>query len=270
MSKNLSIVVGSCDAYSDIAALYVRFLRRYWKDCDCQIFVATENAVIDEPGVITVTSEGTEWAKRIINTVEKTNTDYIWLTVDDLFISKEVDDRRVTEILNIIQREGIQYYGLPTKPLNPQKRKPYKNYETVFSISKNAAYGVNMVTAIWEKKELLRILNDGIETAWDVEDYFLEKASKQPGGYYEHYVDDFGYSVIYSHMIKKGKWIRKGVREIENSGIQIDYKKRGYEPLKSRARTLVVGTGKKICPVWARAEVKKLLTKVGFKFATKY
>ena len=272
MNKSLSIVIGSCDAYSDVAELYIEFLRQYWKECVFPIYVATEQKIIHEPDVITVTNNnGEEWVERIIKAINKTESDYIWLTVDDLFISKKVDNERIKEILEIIEKEGIQYYGFPANLIKDnRKRKHYRGYEYIYSISKDVAYGVNMGTAIWEKEELLRILNDGIETAWDVENYFLEKASKQPGGYYEHYVDDNGTSLKFSHMIKKGKWIQKGVREVKDSGIVIDFEKRGYVPLSSRIRTIVVGTGNKICPVWARAGVKKVFSKVGFKFATKY
>lgn len=272
MNESVSIVIGSCDAYYDVAGLYVQFLRKYWKECMFPIYVTTESKKIEEQNVTTITgAEGDEWVKRIIRAINQTESEYIWLTVDDLFISEPVDNNRMNELFEIIADEGIQYYGFPIKPIKDDgKRKHYKDYKHIYSISKSVPYGVNMGTAIWEKKELLRVLNDGIETAWDVENYFLEKASKMEKGYYEHYVDDDGTSLHFSHMIKKGKWIQKGVKEIADSGIAIDYEKRGYVPLSSRLRTIVVGTGNRLCPVWARAGVKKLFSKVGFKFATKY
>lgn len=272
MNKSLSIVIGSCDAYKEVAELYVRFLRKYWKECDFPVYIVTECEEASAPDAIPVTSsKDFEWVDRVKKAVEMTESDYIWLTVDDLFISAPVDNNRMNEILGIIRKEGIQYYGFPIRKIRESKKhKRYKDYEHIFSIARNAVYGVYMGTCIWEKDELLRILNDGIETAWDVENYFLEKASRRTGGYYEHYVEDDGTSLTFSHMIKKGKWLIKGVKEISGSGIYIDYSIRGFVPASSTIRSIIVGTGSSVCPLWARQGVKKILTKAGFRFATKY
>ena len=276
--SDISIVIGSCDSYIDIAELYVSFLKKNWKDCPYPIFVTTETADFSEPSV-TIINNGIncEWAERVINAVNLTSSKYIWLTVDDLFITDPVDGNRISEIIEIMEKEKLYYYGFPSRCIDKQedkryfrKRHKYKEYKHVFAISRDVPYGVNMGTAIWRKDVLLHILNDGITTAWEVENYFLKKASKRRGGYYKHYVDDDGTSLRFAHMIKKGQWIQRGVKEIAESGIFIDYEVRGYVPFKGRIRPYIIGFGNTLCPIGMRRGVKKVLSKFGVRFATEY
>lgn len=274
MSDNLTIVVGSCDAYADIAELYVKFLRKYWPDCKYPILVVLEQKKINLPGVRVINSnEGEEWVSRIIRALNEVKSKYVLLTVEDLFLCRPVNDGWIREILNIMDKENLLYYEFPVK-IHRKKRneKKFKNYNHIYSIAKNKPYGINMGTAIWEKNELIRILNDGIETAWDIENYFLEKsyANKDSHDCYEYYVCDDGSAIKLAHMIKKGRWIPEGKKEIAHSQVKIDYSKRGFVPLNSRIRSVIVGVGNAVVPVKARPAVKAAFSKIGFKFATKY
>lgn len=114
MNKQLSIVVVGCDAYSDIAEYYLQFLRENWGDCPFQVFIATESHSFSDNEVVNILcGKDSTWTGRAIRAINSTDSQYILLTVDDIFMSEKVDTDEFIKILQFMKKERIKYYRIP-------------------------------------------------------------------------------------------------------------------------------------------------------------
>ncbi|MBB6698252.1 hypothetical protein [Clostridium algidicarnis] len=268
--KRMSIVVVSCDIYKDVVELYLKYLHLNWIDCPFEIFVATETyKPVDETAKPIICGADSTWTQRAIKAIEASQSPYVLLSVDDLFISEKVETEEFTNILNYIKKYDIKYYRIPIFINKNQIFAEHPNNKNVQMIFDNQPYSVSIGTAIWEKNEILKILGDGTKSAWDLENNFSVVDYTKSPKIMEGYVSDKRLLLHSVHMIKKGQWIPKGIKLMRKKGYLIEYRKRGLIPIKERIRPVVYDIGSRICPTRFRAGVKKVFSKVGFKFATK-
>ena len=271
MSDRMSIVVISCDAFEDIVSGYLRFLRENWADCPYPIFVSMEDKTfVDDTVKVLPCGMGNSWTKRAIIALESAKTEYILLTVDDLYMSERVDTNDFEAALDFMDREKVDYYRIPTFKVPGQKSIDHPRNSNVELIPKNRTYGITFGSSIWRKGELLRVLGDGTKTAWDLENDFSKSAAEAELGYYDSYVADKRHLLHSVHMAKGGKWLPDAVREIREKGYELDL---GNRELVSRSTDLkykIYARGSQVCPRFMRRGVKKILTAMGFKFATEY
>lgn len=271
IDDRMTIIVGSCDAYKDIVEYYLYFLKSNWKECRYRILIAMEEADVDSDIAETIKSgANSTWTERIINTIKYTNSPYILLSVDDLFISKPVMQDDINEVVDFIEKAKIKYYRIPTFKTSKRKKTTYSGNDNAELIDNDSPYNISIGSAIWNRNELLGILGDGTMSAWDLENYFLEQASKSCPGYKDKYVSDKRFLLNSVHMIKAGKWIPNAANLIKKLGYEVDFQKRGYVPLKNVAKSYILGIGSRICPKSMRRLVKNVLRKFGMKFATNY
>lgn len=267
----MTIVVVSCDAYKDVLEKYLFFLHENWNDCKYRILLGLETQPIEDAVAESVLcGSDSTWTKRVIECVSKTDSKYILLSVEDLFISEKVNSQTIDEIIDFMEKENIYYYRIPVFKFNTKDTKTYPGYPNVELIESNRRYNVSIGTAIWNRDELLRILGDGTMSAWDLENYFLQKAEKAEAGYLEKYVSDSRYVLHSVHMIKSGKWIPSSIRRMEELGYSIDYKERGFISYTDRLKlNKIYSWCSRNFPTWLRNPVKKVMATFGFKFASK-
>ena len=269
MNTNMSIVVVGCDKYSDIAEYYLEFLHKNWNDCMYPVFVATESYQFNDPNVRSIIcGKDSTWTGRAIEAISKTETDYILLTVDDIYMSEKVDSEEISKILDFMESEKILYYRIPVFRTTKKYDVSYPGNENVELIRAQKPYAVSIGTAIWNKEEILKILGDGTKTAWDLENDFSQLSMNTNTTFIEKYVSDKRFLLHSVHMIKAGRWIPKAAKEMTKKGNSIDYSERGFVPFSQTMRSHIYGIGSKLCPPSMRKTVKKIMTKVGFTFAT--
>lgn len=267
----MAIVVVGCDLYSDIADYYIMFLKKNWPDCRFPVYVATESHEFTDKSINSVIcGSNSTWTGRAIKAIKQANTKYILLTVDDIFISEAVDSSAFEEILQFMNREKIMYYRIPVFRTSKKYEKSYPGFDNVELIAARKPYAISIGTAIWNCNELLRVLGDGSKSAWELENDFSCFSINYSKPYIDKYVADKRFLLHSVHMIKAGKWIPKAAREMKKKGLKIDYSKRGFIPKRQLIRSSVYGIGTKICPPKYRGRVKAVLSRIGFKFATKY
>lgn len=269
--KRMSIIIVTCDAYSDIVDYYLHYFETNWPDCQFETYIAEEK--INHNSHIAksiICGSNTAWTARAKKAIAVCQSPYILLSVDDLFISKKVRSEEFTKILDFMGENGIKYYRIPTFKTTKWKYPTYKDNINVEKIPKGKAYGRSIGTSIWERGELLDLLGDGTKSAWDLENEFCREANESKYGYYESYVSDRRFLLNSVHMIKGGKWIPKSIKKMKRLGYSINWETRGVLPLKERIRIWVYGTLGRLCPQQLRVYMKRILGKVGFKFATKY
>lgn len=271
MNNRLSIVVVSCDSYKDIVEQYLKYFFLNWKDCEYPVFIAMENETIDNYDVVSVAAgNDSTWTKKAIEAIRMTDSKYVLLSVDDLYISETVNNTEITKVLDFIEKENIKYYRIPVFRNTENNFKLYPGTINVEMIESNKRYNVSIGTAIWEKQEILKILGDGKMSAWDLENYFIKKAEVAEPGYLDGYVADTRYLLHSVHMIKSGKWIPTGIKEMKEKGFDIDLCNRSYISFSDQLKlNKFYSWCSKHFPTRLRILTKKIMTKMGFKFASK-
>lgn len=269
-NPTLSIVVVSCDAYSDIVKQYLHYLHLNWPDCEYPVYVAMEKADLESSFASTVVcGSNTTWTQRAIQAIKTAGTDYVLLSVDDLFISEKVNSSDFKSVVQFIGKEKIKYYRIPVLRLD-DKKETYPGNPNVELIERNKRYNVSIGTAIWDKNEILSILGDGAMSAWDLENYFLLEAEKAKPGYLDGYVSDKRYLLHSVHMIKSGKWIPAGVNEMKRKGYSLSTAERGFISFGDRLKlNWFYSWCSKNLPTGLRNKVKAVMKKFGFKFASR-
>ena len=87
----------SCDKNKDLFKPFYLCMEKYWQDHP-EIIYCTET--IDNPYYKTIKKnyDISRWTKRVRETIQEIDSDYIMLTIDDLFIREKVDTQRLNNL----------------------------------------------------------------------------------------------------------------------------------------------------------------------------
>lgn len=276
--EQLTILVCTCDNYEDLWFPFFKLLKTYWPDLDCQIILNTETKKYEFEGLnIECFQMGcSAYGQRMINHVDKINTPYTLLLLDDFFIRRPVNKEQIGNILSFMKVHG----EVAVFQFNENEYCEDEKLLTSFSkIKQYAPYKLNMQAGIWRTDKLRSYWKPKDNpwiweifvnyTTFDKSDVFygLDKYDNSPI-FYGFNPDGMG--------VFRGKWVLSDVKTLfEKHGINIDYNKRGiYNPQKAVARLPVFKTmpyvfkriplryalGFSIYEVW-----KRLLRSVGVK-----
>lgn len=220
-AMTLKILVASCDNNEDLFDPFYLCVEKYWKDHP-EIIYSTESAINTHYNTICKNIPINKWTKRIRETIEEIDSDYILFMCDDVFIRKYVDNQKVMSLLNIFN-DNIASINLEMS--FDKNDLPYNEDLMIRSI--NGKFKTSVMCNIFNRKKLLKILSN-----LDINPWQFESLNNHLG--YTYLVtkrNDFvswGYTYGGWFGIRKGKWCREIVPFFEKEGIKIDYSKRGF------------------------------------------
>lgn len=269
-NKDMAIVIITCDAYMDVMKEYMRYFHMNWEDCPFELIVVTEDVAIDDERITCITAgKGTTWTQRAIIGIEKVDCPYIFMTMDDGFISKRVDTDKVLGILEFIKENGIKYYRNPKRVYKCKKNPVFEERPNVYKIRKDEVYGIDFGHNIWEKGKIRELLGDGSRSAWQIEEYLNDIALNSETGYYDDIVSDKENFLSIVETVSGGKWMPKEIKKLEELGVPVKLGEREILPKSDGHRRFLHGIAYKIVPQKQRKNVKKFFSFFGYKFVTK-
>lgn len=219
--KDMVILVLSCDKNSDTFEAFHHCIEKYWKSHP-EIIYTTES--IKNPYYKTICKDYplSKWTKRVREVLEEINCDKILIMMDDIFIRREVDEKRIEYACKNL-KDNIAMF-------NFEKSFDEKDIESDLIGWKKrchgASYEVSIMCGLWDKEKLLNVISID-STPWEIEyyqnncgyDYYINSGE---------YIIDWGYKTWYLVGIFKGKWCREVALFFKEEGIEIDYEKRGF------------------------------------------
>lgn len=217
----MKILVLSCDKNSDTFEVFHHCIEKYWKSHP-EIIYTTES--IKNPYYKTICKDYplSKWTKRVREVLEEINCDKILIMMDDIFIRREVDEKRIEYACKNL-KDNIAMF-------NFEKSFDEKDIESDLIGWKKrchgASYEVSIMCGLWDKEKLLNVISID-STPWEIEYY-------QNNCGYDYYINtgeyiiDWGYETWIPTGLFKGKWCRNIIPFFENEGIEIDYEKRGF------------------------------------------
>lgn len=227
MSRNnqLSIVVVSYDGYSDLWNDFFALKNQNWPDCPFNTYLANNcKSFKDESVKVINCGKNAQWSDRARCALEKIDTPYVCMMVEDFFISERIDNAEVLEALDIIERNELRFYKIQT--MSKITTPPYENISFLHTIPSNLKYGISLTTAIWERRYILDLLGKESYNPWRFEIARVEEAvnSSVPAQCLGVFDERNIFHIC--HMVVQGKFIPSALKEMERKGYVVDVTQR--------------------------------------------
>jgi hypothetical protein len=119
MTKPFCVVVSSCDAYADCWPPFFTLLAKYWQPFDLPIYLNTETAAFDFPGldiscprVERDTAGSLGWSERLMHCLDRVPYDTVLYLQEDYFLNDTVDSAMIDKLVQLMARDGINHISL--------------------------------------------------------------------------------------------------------------------------------------------------------------
>lgn len=225
-----SILVTSCDPYSDLWTPYFRQFWSNWPDCPYPVYLSANHKTCDDPRVITLKSGAeSNWTNQVRLHLELLDTPYVLLTLEDFFLRRLVPTLKVRECVRILGTLGGHMLRLVCRP-GPDR--PVRGFPGIGSIDCGAPYRVSTQAAVWNRESLLSLMRRD-ESIWDFEIKGSQRSRAFEAGFYCVYRDVLTYR---HHVIERGKWFPWEARTFARAGIGCDFDARPIMTHREAAR----------------------------------
>jgi len=263
MENDLTVVVNSFDGYSDLWPYFFQLFDLYWKDCPYNVVLVSNYKDYCEVQTIK-TGDKVDWVSRTLEALNRINTPYVMLLLEDYFLSKKIEKKKITKIESFLLSNDIRYLRLVEIPKSKTKSK-----SSIIPILSCEEYGINLQASIWKNTFLKSILMEiKCGSAWDFEIYLLKKVESSNKNALEGCFTLKNNVFGFHNAVLKGKWFRRELKYYRKKGIIIDYSKRGKLSFFEEKKFVIAQFLKRHLSVSARKRLKKMLRRFGFKFVS--
>lgn len=224
MSANVSLLISTCDKFSDLWDTHISFLRKNWVGDFWKVYMVTDRPTDKSyDGVeIIVADSGLDFPMRIKYALDFIKTDYVLLTLDDYFLIEKVYSEDLEYLVGRAEAENIDYLLLyDRRKLNPKK---YESIDKLVPIDLNQKYSVNLYPAIWSKGFLQNSVNEDL-SPWLYEPTLTNYAKNQNAKCCFSHSGAF----VILDVVRKGKVLHKARTYFKKHNVDI-----GERPTISR------------------------------------
>lgn len=257
LKNKLTMVISSCEAYSDLWANHVALLHENWTDREIDAVIVTDkkNATFFPDVSIFEAGESLEMPQRLYEFAKICKTDYMLITLDDYYIDRQIDTKKIQRAISIMDKYELDYFRFWPYPHEKKRMKRVKN---AFWIKLQGNYKVNLYPAIWRKSFFEKTV-DGALSAWEYE-VTLTDIARRCGAKCAYSVNG---EIHIVDVIRKGKLLHPAKRFLDSKGMKLD------RELISRRQEFKLNAmyyGKEIIPKPLLKFIKKILVKMGYRF----
>lgn len=219
MNPSLTILVCSCDAYSDLWRPFFTLFFRHWPDCPWKVRLMANDLTFDHPLVETISvGHLGSWSTEMRAVLTRISTSHALVMLDDFFLRSPVNQAQIAACFrHLVERDGNMLRLIP-RP-GPDGRLP--GNDLVGVVAKGAPYRVSTQSAIWRKSMLESLLVDG-ESIWEFEGL----GSRRSDSYDGYYAVKRSVMPYWHHVVERGKWFRWEARRFGRMNIGCDFSRR--------------------------------------------
>lgn len=221
IDKECSVLVSSCDHYSDLWSPFFSLFCDNWMDCPFTVYLGCETKSFNKRGINVLSAKGQKiWSNCIREYLLQIDSKYVLLFLDDFFIKKRIDTNHVLSILNILKILNAAMIRIGKNKIGKKRGiHTYLNrYPEIAPIKKGANSRVTLQVSFWKKESLLALLREG-ESIWEFEQAASDRSDTFDGFYCTRK------PIIFygKHVIEKGKWFRDEARRYSKLDIGCDF-----------------------------------------------
>ena len=226
-----TVIVFSCDKYSDTWEPFFKLFARFWKTCPYNVCLSTESLNLQSEYCevqVLHTGKG-EWSKRAMCALRQIDTEYVLVLLDDFFFFSDVDQKRLDECIVWMKnnQDVANFSFAPTLWPDIQDHR-FPGFELRPEL---APCRVNLQAGLWKTSILLKLLR-AHENAWQFEDFGTSRANRHAE--WKFYAAEKGKPCIFTYEfgggLHQGKWTVFTKQLFMENGIAVDYEKRGFDP----------------------------------------
>jgi hypothetical protein len=215
-----SILVPSCDAYSDLWRPFFTLFWRNWTDCPFTVYLGSNHKAFLHPKVEMIHADhGTNWTNRVREQLRSVPTPYVLLILEDFFFRRPVPTGDILRQLSTLVDLKGHALRLVRRP-GPTRAVP--RYPDVGLMTPGEPYRVSTQAAFWSKETLLALMREG-ESIWQFEIEGTKRSCAYTSGFYGVRKDLLPYG---HHVVEKGKWFRKEAAWCKGADIGCDFTER--------------------------------------------
>lgn len=235
-----AVLVLSCDKYSDLWRPFFEIFWKRWPDCPYPVYLGSNHKTCSDPRVRTVcVGDDKSWASSVKGMLDQINMPRVILLLEDFIFLKDVDTKRVMQLVDISVQEEVDCLRL--RPSPPASR-PLRGHPGLGEILRGEPYRASAQAAIWNTRFLRRLLLPTF-SAWDFE-FTGTVLSDRMGGKFWCVLEQ---ALFYRHCVERGLWLEHGIANCRAAGVEPDLSVRGViddKVMKERLRA-----GEKYSPV---------------------
>lgn len=153
---NVSVLIGSCDAYSPLWKNFDVLFRRYW-NLNTKNVLVSETITFDNDLYQTITPGNLQWGERMLLGLNEIDTEYTIFLLDDYYLTEPFTQDFIDEHIKILESYNAQKimmdidYGEPVYLLEHLKDDLYK-----FKIKSD--YLNSVQPSIWKTDYLKQVM----------------------------------------------------------------------------------------------------------------
>lgn len=164
MGNKITMLILSCDKFSDLWDGHVKQLETYWPDRDFDTYIVTDKKSDKKFKNVKIFSAGdeVEWSDRLLKALEMVSTEYVFITLDDYFLIKPVSLAKIDNLIKMIESCNLDYVRLFKRPTKA-KREAIKGYKKANYIDCSFKYSVNLYSGIWKTKFIKKCVSKPLD-----------------------------------------------------------------------------------------------------------
>ena len=257
LKDKLTMVISSCEAYSDLWDNHILLLNENWKDRDIKTVIVTDKVHESNYQDIEIFPAGDllEMPQRLKKYIKTCDTEYILITLDDYYVDKKIDTKKIQRAIDIMETKKLDYFRFWPYP---HERKKIDDIEKAYWIELNGNYKVNLYPAIWRKEFLEDTIKDSL-SAWEYE-VSLTSIAKSLGANCAYSVNNEFHIV---DVIRKGELLHPAKKYLDSKGLKLDRK---LISRKQEIKLEIMYFAKEVVPKPILRVIKKIMVKMGHKF----
>ncbi|MBI3366404.1 hypothetical protein HY041_02125 [Candidatus Roizmanbacteria bacterium] len=148
------------------------------------------------------------WAAGVLKMLDYLESDYIILFLEDFFLNKSVDTKKILELLNITRNNQVGCFRLVSaSQLSFPPTLPINDFPGLGVIVPGDLNRVSTQVAIWKTDTLRKLLNPSFN-AWQFEEIGTTLSEEMPDLFWGTYHP----VILYDQCVEKGKWKPEGLR----------------------------------------------------------
>lgn len=239
LDRKVTILVNSCDAYSDIWPLFFSAIKDYWPNHPNIVLnsetIKCEDKVKVNTHLLSLSRNNDSWGFRLRETLKDIKTEYVFTLFDDFIMEDYIDENELLRIVNAMENDSSISVVYLTKINISKKEKSNlffeENKNKYAELENNVDFRLNSAPGIWRVQELIKYTGT-IENPWAWEVFGTYKTFNIQEKFYcvgDGDIDVFKYNYNKGGAIYRGKWVGEVVLEKnEKYQLNIDFNKRGF------------------------------------------
>lgn len=218
----MKVIVMSCSKNWVLFEPFHHCMEKYWPSHP-EVIYYTDGIINPYYKTIAIPHDLNHWTTGLREFLRQIDDDVVLLMIDDCFIRKPVDEKRILAAESVLRLEPN------AACLNFELSWDTKDEPTIYEGWKRrkhgAAYEVSLMCGLWQKDKLMDVVSRDCDP-WTIE---LDQDSKGYDYYINSgwYIIDWGYRTFQPCGVQKGSWTAECIHFLESEGLSIQYEKLG-------------------------------------------